>query len=125
MCSLFKRICIAGVHEKKDNNVCHILGEAKYTKRQIRDMAIYRLKSSDIFDGLEARDWYMSSKIQNIQNKAHFENTYKYIKIGSEMIIKEDPSVEFGPSLHPVYKILDEAEEPKRFSDQEMIEFRK
>ena len=53
MCSLFKRICIAGIHEKKDNDHVikhvHILGEAKYSKRQIRDMAIYRLKSSDIF----------------------------------------------------------------------------
>lgn len=129
MCSLFKRICIAGVHEKKDNDHVvrhvHILGEAKYTKRQIRDMAIYRLKSSDIFGGLEARDWFMSAKIKNIQNKAHYENTYKYIKKGSDRIFKEDSTIEFGPSLHPVFKILDEAETPKRFSDEEMAEFRK
>jgi hypothetical protein len=129
MCSLFKRICIAGLHEKSDNDHVvkhyHILGEAKYTKRQIRDMSLQRLRASDILGGLEARDWFMSSKIKNIQSKAHFDNTYKYIKNGSSKIIKEDASIPFGPSLHPVFKILDEAEEPKRFSNEEMEEFRK
>ena len=69
-------------------------------------MAIYRLKSSDIFGGLDARDWFMSAKIKNIQNKSHFDNTFKYIKKGSERVFEEDSSIEFGPSLHPVFKIF-------------------
>lgn len=127
--SLFKKVRIAAIHSKTDNDhVCehyHVVGEAKFTKRQLRDMSKERIFFADIFGGLETKDAFMSSRIKNILDKRHFDNTVAYIKRQAATNIYEDSSVQYGPSLHPVFKILDEAEEPKRFSSEEMAEFRR
>lgn len=127
--SLFKKIAIAAIHSSDvNNNVVkhyHIVGEAKFTKRQIRDISIARLRAMDVFGGLEAKDFFMTTRIKNIMDRKHYENTIQYVKRKAERIVFEDPSVQYGPSLHPVFRILDEAEEPKRFSAEEMAEFRR
>ena len=127
--SLFKRIAIAAIHSSDiNNNVVkhyHIVGEAKFTKRQIRDISIARLRAMDVLGGLEAKDFFMTTRIKNIMDRKHYDNTIQYVKRKAERIVFEDPSVQYGPSLHPVFRILDEAEEPKRFSVEEMAEFRR
>jgi hypothetical protein len=87
-------------------------------------MSILRLKTADILGGLSIKDSFLSSKIKNISNNLHFLNTVNYIKRMSKVIM-EDVEVLFEPTLHSVFSILDAAEEPKRFSDNDMLEFRK
>ena len=126
--SLFKKISVISLHDKEENDHVvkhyHVLGEAKFSQRYMRDMSIASLKNNDIIGGLDTKNAYINCKIKNIANKIHFENTYKYIKRAGEILF-DDPTIQFGQNIHPIFKILDSIEEPKKYSKDDMDEFRR
>lgn len=127
--SLFKtiRIMVEDEEVDKNNNKVHhyhILGEAKFTKRAMRDLSIASLRSVDIKGGLESKNFFLTARVKNIESAKHFQNTVEYLRRKNRTII-EDPSVQFGPLQNPLWKILDEAEEPAKYSKEDMAEFRR
>lgn len=127
--SLFKKIRIMVLDNEVDrnNNVVehyHILGEAKFGQRKLRDMSLLNLRNADIRGGLEAKNFFMTARVKNIENAKHFINTVEYLKRKNSTLF-EDESVTYGCFQNPIWKILDEAEEPAKFSKEDMAEFRR
>ena len=128
--SLFKSIRIGVLDDKevdKDNNIVphyHILGESKVSQRKMRDWSILNLRSCGIKGGLEAKGFFLTARIRNIQSHQHFKNTIDYLKRKNNTF-SEDESITFGPLQNPVWRVLDEAEEPAKYSQEEMAEFKR
>lgn len=128
--SLFKCVRIAVLDDKevdKNNNVVphyHILGEAKVSQRKMRDWSLANIRAAGVKGGLEAKGFYLTARVKNIESLRHFNNTIEYLKRKNGTFF-EDENVGFGPLQNPVWKILDEAEEPAKFSPHDMAEFRK
>lgn len=126
--SLFKLIRIMVLDNEADRNNnssphYHILGEAKVGIRQIRDMSIANLRAMDIKGGLEAKAFFLTARVKNIGSELHFKNTVNYLKKKGN-VIREDESVLFSPPISPIWTFIDEAEEPAKFSKEDMAEFR-
>lgn len=127
--SLFKsiRIMVLDSEVDKNNNVIphyHILGESKVSQRKMRDWSLNNLRAADIRGGLEAKGFFCTARIKNIEGLKHFNNTVEYLKRKNNTIF-EDEGVQFGPLQNPVWKILDEADEPTGYSKSDMDEFKK
>lgn len=128
--SLFKTIRIGVLDDKevdKNNNVIphyHILGEAKVTQRKMRDWSLNNLRAAGVKGGLEAKGFFLTARVKNIESNKHFQNTIEYLK-RKNGTFTEDASVTFGPLQNPVWRALDEAEEPTKYSLEEMAEFKR
>ena len=127
--SLFKKIRIMILDKEPDrnNNMVehyHILAEAKFGQRKLRDMSLLNLRNADIKGGLEAKNFFLTARVKNIENNKHFINTVEYLKRKNSTVF-EDESVTYGCFQNPIWKILDEAEEPAKFSKEDMAEFRR
>lgn len=127
--SLFKsiRIMVLDSDVDKNNNVIphyHILGEAKVSQRKMRDWSLNNIRAADIKGGLEAKGFYLTASIKNIENLKHFNNTVEYLKRKNNTIF-EDENVVFGTMANPLWRILDEAEEPAKYNQQDMLEFKR
>lgn len=127
--SLFKsvRIMVLDNEKDKNNNVVphyHILGEAKVSQRKMRDWSLNNIRAADIKGGLEAKGFYLTCRVKNIENLKHFNNTVDYL-LRKNNTICEDPSVQFETMANPLWRVLDEAEEPAKFSPEDMREFRR
>lgn len=127
--TLFKSIRIMALDTEPDrNNVqnshYHIVGESKFGQRRIRDMSLANLRSADIKGGLEAKSFFLSARIKNIENNKHFINTVEYIKRKNNTLF-EDETIQFAVSQNPVWRILDDAEEPAKYSKEDMTEFKR
>ena len=127
--SLFKRVRIACTDVSKDKNGndvphYHILGEAKISQRKMRDWSLNNLRAAEIRGGLEVKAFFITARIKNIENASHFRNTVNYIK-KKDATFFEDESVIYGLTNNPVWRIIDEAEEPSKHSNEDMDEFRR
>lgn len=127
--SIFKSIRIMVLDTEPDRNNqqvshYHILGEAKFSQRKLRDMNLLNLRNADIKGGLEAKNFFLAARVKNIENLKHFNNTIEYLKRKNNTL-HEDESVLFGHLQNPLWRILDDAEEPAKFSKEDMAEFRK
>lgn len=128
--SLFKsiRIGVLDANEvDKNNNVVphyHILGEANVSQRKMRDWSLNNLRAAGVRGGLEAKGFYLTARVKNIESLRHFNNTVEYLKRKNGTFV-EDESVGFGPLQNPVWRVLDEAEEPSKHNKEDMDEFKK
>ena len=127
--SLFKtiRIMVLDSEVDKNNNLIphyHILGESKVGQRKMRDWSLNNLRAADIRGGLEAKGFFSTARIKNIEGLKHFNNTVEYLKRKNNTLF-EDEEVQFGPLQNPVWKILDEADEPAGYNKADMDEFKK
>lgn len=127
--SLFKTIRIMVLDSERDrnNNMVehyHIVGETKFSQRKLRDMSLLNLRNADIRGGLEAKNFLLAARVKNIENAKHFHNTVEYLKRKNHTLF-EDESVTYGCFQNPIWKILEEAEEPAKFSKEDMAEFRR
>ena len=127
--SLFKsiRIMVLDSDVDKNNNVVphyHILGESKVSQRKMRDWSLSNIRAADIKGGLEAKGFFLTSRLKNIENVKHFNNTIEYLKRKNNTLF-EDETVQFGYLQNPVWRILDEAEEPSSYSKSDMDEFKR
>lgn len=127
--TLFKTIRIACTDVDKDQNNnlrphYHVLGEAKVSQRKMRDWSLNHLRAADIRGGLEAKGFFLTARIKNIESLKHFNNTVDYLKRKNATFF-EDESVGFGPTQNPVWRVLDEAEEPAKHSKEDMCEFKR
>jgi len=127
--SLFKsiRIMVLDNEVDKNNNITphyHILGEAKVSQRKIRDWSLNNIRSADIKGGLEAKGFYLTCRVKNIENLKHFNNTIEYLKRKNGSII-DNEEVEFSTMANPLWRVLDEAEQPGKYGEDDMKEFRK
>ena len=126
----FKTIVMLGYH---DNSVMpcddypgshyHILGEAKYSNRLIRDMSLERLKNAGIVGGQEAKDSWMAGRQRHIVDANHFKNTIEYIKKQCQ-IISIDNSCKYSFPKTSIFKIIDDVITPEDIAIDEMMEFR-
>lgn len=129
--SLFKRcrLVVLDSAPDKNNNVnphYHIVAEAKMSQRQIRDASLATLRSAEIKGGLETKGMYLTARIKGIESAVHYNRLIAYLKRKDENgILHEDESVTYGGANNFVWRALDEAEEPQRFNDEEMSEFRR
>lgn len=128
--SIFKciRIGVLDANEvDKNNNVVphyHILGEAKVSQRKMRDWSLANIRAAGIRGGLEAKGFFLTARVKNIESLRHFQNTIEYLK-RKNGTFTEDETVSFGPLQNPIWRILDEAEEPAKYSPEDMAEFRR
>lgn len=127
--SLFKtiRLMVLDNEVDKNNNLIphyHILGEAKVSQRKMRDWSLNNIRASDIKGGLEAKGFYLTCRIKNIENLKHFNNTIEYLKRKNGTLV-EDETVQYETMANPLWRFLDDAEEPAKFSTNDMAEFRK
>lgn len=128
--TLFKFIRIGVLDDKeidKNNNVVphyHILGVSKVSQRQMRDWSLNNLRACGIKGGLEAKGFFLTARVKNIESPKHFQNTVEYLK-RKNGTFTEDVSVTFGSAHGFVWRILDEAEEPSKYSKEDMAEFKK
>lgn len=127
--SIFKSVRIAVLDQEVDKNNkvvphYHILGESKVTQRKIRDWSLNQMRAADIRGGLESKGFFLTARVKNIENLRHFNNTVEYLKRKTSTIF-EDESVQFGPAQNPVFRALDEAHEPNKFSKEDMDEFKR
>lgn len=128
--SLFKSIRIGVLDQNevdKNNNVVphyHILGEAKVSQRKMRDWSLNNLRAAGVRGGLEAKGFFLTARVKNIENLRHFKNTIEYLKRKNCTFV-EDENVVFGPLQNPVWRVLDEAEEPSRHTPEDMAEFKR
>ena len=127
--SLFKtiRIMVLDQDVDKNNNVIphyHILGESKVSQRKMRDWSLNNMRAADIKGGLEAKGFFLTARAKNIESLKHFNNTVDYLKRKNGTLC-EDESVGFGPMQNPVWRVLDEAEEPSKHTVEDMVEFKK
>lgn len=127
--SLFKtcRIMVLDNEVDKNNVVTphyHILGEAKVSQRKMRDWSLNNIRAADIKGGLEAKGFYLTCRVKNIENLKHYNNTIEYLKRKNNTII-EDESVQFQTMANPLWRMLDDAEEPAKFNVVDMAEFRR
>ena len=128
--SLFKNIRIGVLDDKevdKNNNIVphyHILGEAKVTQRKMRDWSLNNLRAAGVKGGLEAKGFYLTTRVKNIESLKHFNNTVEYLKRKNGTFV-EDESIGFGPMQNPIWRVLDEAEEPSKHNKEDMLEFKR
>lgn len=127
--SLFKSVRIAVLDQEVDKNNkvvphYHILGESKVTQRKLRDWSLNQMRAADIKGGLEAKGFFLTARVKNIENLKHYNNTVEYLKRKNSTIF-EDESVQFGPAQNPVFRALDEAHEPNKFTKEDMAEFKR
>lgn len=127
--SLFKSIRIMVLDneiDRNNNNVAHyhILGEAKVTPRKMRDWSLHNLRAADIKGGLEAKGFYLTSRIKNIEGLKHYQNTILYLQRKNSTVF-EDENVGFGAMVNPLWRKLDEAEEPSKHTKEDMDEFKR
>ena len=127
--SLFKaiRIIVLDSDVDKNNNLIphyHILGEAKVSQRKMRDWSLNNIRAADIKGGLEAKGFYLTCRIKNIENLKHFNNTVEYLK-RKNCTLFEDESITFATMANPLWRVLDEAEEPAKYNQTDMAEFKK
>lgn len=128
--SLFKSIRIGVLDDKevdKSGKVVphyHILGEAKVTQRKMRDWSLNNMRAAGIRGGLEAKGFFLTARVKNIESAKHFSNTVEYLKRKNGTFI-EDESIQYGPVQSFVWRALDEAEQPTNFSHEDMAEFKR
>lgn len=125
--SYFKTIVAFSIHEESiDGTVSkhyHLLGEAKMSKRKIRDMSLDRLRAMQITGGLEAKDQFVTCRVKNVLSEKHFINCRDYIKKNGNNIVY-DPTIQYRHGSHPVFKIIDQSAAPDRFTKTDMDEFK-
>lgn len=127
----FNYIAIIGIHDIMDSEECpdmsqrhyHILGEAKFTNRHLRDMSIERLNIAGIQGGMTSRDIFMCGRQKHILDAKHFENTIKYIKRQCGSIIQEAESPVYA-AKYDVFTMLDDLCDPYKFTEAQMEQFR-
>lgn len=127
--SIFKSIRIMVIDQEVDKNNnsiphYHILGESKVTHRKMRDWSLNNMRAADIKGGLEAKGFFLTARVKNIESLQHFNNTVDYLKRKNGTLF-EDENVSFGPMQNPVWRVLDEAEEPNKHSMEDMSEFKR
>lgn len=128
--SWFKTIVIIGFH---DNSLMpcedypgthyHVIGEAKFSNRVIRDMSLERLKTMGIVGGQEAKDSWLAGRQRHIVDEAHFKNTIAYIKRQCQIITVDNSEKHTFPKTS-IFKIIDDVITPQEIAVDEMMEFR-
>ena len=128
--SLFSSVRIIALHEEtkegKKESHFHVLGEAKFSKRTLRDMSIHSLLHHGIIGGLEIKERFVSNstKIKNIEGAKHFEHTVQYLK-RKDKVLFEDETIQWVGTVSSAFKALDEAMVPSKYDRTEMAEFRR
>lgn len=133
--SFFSIIVIAGIHENREfrcfefgdnESHYHVVGEAKYSNRILRDMSAERLAGADITGGSHARDLFLLSRQKHMVDEAHFDNTIKYINRQCGEILLDNSSKFTWPKNHAgIFGVIDDIMEPENISTENMMEFRK
>ena len=129
--SWFRTIVICGLHDNSHlpcddypGTHYHILGEAKYSNRMIRDMSLQRLQQSGIIGGQEAKDSFMAGRQRHVVDANHFKNTIEYIKRQCQHIMI-DNSTKYAYPKTSIFTIIDDVITPEDIAVEEMMEFRK
>lgn len=126
--TLFKTIRIMVLDEKVDEENSkkphyHIVGEAKFTPRYIRDASVATLWGAGIRGGLEAKAFFETARTNNINGPVHWNNLIAYLK-RKDKIIVDDENIVYNSGLSNLWQKLDEREAPTKFSPSDMREFR-
>ena len=127
--TLFNKVRIACLDTEPNKNGkveqhYHVLGEAKVTKRVMRDMSLNDIRGASIQGGLESKGFYLTSRPCQVQSQQHFNNIIAYLKRKNGTFF-EDESVVYGPKVNPIWCMLEEAERPTTHSKEDMQEFRR
>lgn len=127
--SLFKRCRLVVLDQEpdKNNNIVphyHVVGESKFTQRQLRDSSLATMRSAEIRGGLESKGFFLSARVKPIESAIHFDRLVAYLKRKNNTVY-ENESITYGGANNFVWRALDEAEEPQRFNNEEMSEFRR
>jgi len=126
--TLFKKIRIMVLDNKvdQDNNQkphYHILGEAKYTPRFIRDASVATLWGAGIRGGLEAKSFFASARCNNVNGPVHWDNIIKYLK-RKDVIYVDNEEVNFNGGLLSLWQVIDERKAPQKYASGDMEIFR-
>lgn len=126
--TLFKKIRIMVLDNKVDSNNnkqphYHILGEAKFSPRYIRDAAVATLHGMGIRGGIESKNLYGSANINNVKGPIHWNNIIAYLK-KKDVIYVDNDAIEYSGGLLSLWQVIDERKTPQKFATSDMEVFR-